>query len=189
MLLFFGGRNGLAKEPSWMAKGDQPGALMGSWMHRLGDVNQDGYDDVLVGGNTWDGAQKLDCGQARLYFGGPNGPGDKPAWTFEGAGTNSHLTTEVGGAGDVNGDGYPDAIVGEHLYSDTKHPERGRVPCSWADPTGLQFDTRLGGVRPGRVCALRLPRHRHRRHEPRRLRRHRDRGLRNTPTGSACTSA
>jgi hypothetical protein len=127
VLLFYGGRNGLSKEPAWMAKGGQSGALMGSWMHRLGDVNKDGYDDVLVGANTWDGVQKLDCGQARLYFGGPNGPGNEPAWTFEGAAASSHLTTEVGGAGDVNGDGYPDAIVGEHLYSDVKHPERGRV--------------------------------------------------------------
>ncbi len=137
VLLFFGGRNGLAKEPSWIVKGDQPGAFMGSSMHRLGDVNQDGYDDVLVGVYAWDGAQKLDCGQARLYFGGPNGPGDKPAWTLEGAGTNSHFGTEVGGAGDVNGDGYPDAIVGEHLYSDTKYPERGRAAVFLGRKTGF----------------------------------------------------
>jgi hypothetical protein len=32
---------------------------------------------TLVGLYAWDGAQK-DCGQARLYFGGPNGPGDTP---------------------------------------------------------------------------------------------------------------
>lgn len=138
VLLFFGGRNGLGKDPSWIAKGGQPGALMGSWMHRLGDVNQDGYDDVLVGANTWDGVQKLDCGQARLYFGGPSGPGDTPAWTFEGAGANSHFTTEVGGAGDVNGDGYPDAVVGEHLYSDPKHPERGRVLVFLGNPQGFK---------------------------------------------------
>jgi hypothetical protein len=46
---------------------------------------------------------------------------------MEGAGANSHFGNEGGGAGDVNGDGYPDAIVGEQSYSDTKYPERGRA--------------------------------------------------------------
>ena len=137
VFLFLGGRNGLAKEPSWVTKGGQPGAFMGSSMHRLGDVNQDGYDDVLVGVYAWDGAQKLDCGQARLFFGGRDGPGDKPVWTMEGAGSNSHFGTEVGGAGDVNGDGFPDAIVGEHMYSDAKYPERGRAVVFLGAKTGF----------------------------------------------------
>jgi hypothetical protein len=137
MLLFFGGRHGLSQEPAWVAKGDQLGALMVTAIHRLGDVNQDGYDDVLAGVYGWDGVQKLDCGQVRLYLGGPNGPGDRPAWTQEGTGSNSHFGIEVGGAGDVNGDGYPDAIVGEDMYSDAKYPERGRAAVFLGSKNGF----------------------------------------------------
>jgi hypothetical protein len=62
----------------------------------VGRRQQDGYDDVLVGVYAWDGAQKLDCGQARLYLGGPKGPADTPAWTLEGAGSNSHFAPKWG---------------------------------------------------------------------------------------------
>jgi hypothetical protein len=95
-------------------------------MRMAGDVNGDGYDDVLVGAALWDGAE-IDCGQARLYLGNAHGADVEPVWTFEGAVANSHLGTTVAGAGDVNGDGYADIIIGEPLYSDEGRPQRGRA--------------------------------------------------------------
>ncbi|MCI0450883.1 MAG: integrin alpha, partial [Candidatus Latescibacteria bacterium] len=66
-----------------------------------------------------------------------SGVADTPAWTVEGAGTNSHLGTTVAGAGDVNGDGYADVIIGEPQYSDEGRPERGRALLFLGGKTGL----------------------------------------------------
>ena len=134
--VFLGTPSGLAANPVWTVHGGQAVAQMGAWMHTAGDINGDGYDDVLVAAPMWDGAT-VDCGQARLYLGGVQGVSETPAWTFEGAGTNSHLGTMVAGAGDVNGDGFPDVVIGEPLYSDEGHPERGRVLLFLGGKAGL----------------------------------------------------
>lgn len=134
--VFLGSPSGLAASPVWTVHGGQAVAQLGSWMHTAGDVNGDGYDDILVAAPLWDGGT-VDCGQARLYLGGGQGVSEAPAWTFEGAGTNSHLGTMVAGAGDVNGDGFADIVIGEPLYSDEGHPERGRALLFLGGKSGL----------------------------------------------------
>jgi hypothetical protein len=124
--VFAGTPSGLAAAPVWTARGGKADSELGAFMHRLGDVNGDGFDDVLVGAYAWDGAAP-DCGQARLYFGNKNGVDTQPAWTFDGAGPNSHLGTTCAGAGDVNADGFDDMLVSEPQYSDEGRPERGRA--------------------------------------------------------------
>jgi hypothetical protein len=133
--LFLGSRSGLSPDPAWVARGGQANAQLGAWMRRAGDVNGDGYDDVLLGAALWDGATP-DCGQARLYLGGARGVGAEPAWTFEGAGVNAHLGTVVGGAGDINRDGFADLVIGEPQYSDEGRPERGRALLFLGGPNG-----------------------------------------------------
>jgi hypothetical protein len=75
-----------------------------------GDVNGDGYTDVIVGAYFND-AGGTDAGRAYVYHGGP--AADTVAdlvLTGEAAGDRFGLS--VGTAGDVNGDGYADVIVG-----------------------------------------------------------------------------
>src|SRR5262249_43376987 len=49
---------------------------------------------------------------------------------------NANLGQTVGGAGDVNHDGYADAIICEPMYSDERYPERGRVLLYLGGPHG-----------------------------------------------------
>jgi hypothetical protein len=71
-----------------------------------GDVNGDGYQDVIIGGPADYGN-----GRAFLFFGGENA--DNVAdLTFYGTAKNDGFGCSVSGAGDVNGDGYDDVIVG-----------------------------------------------------------------------------
>src|ERR1019366_4409093 len=73
-----------------------------------GDINGDGYDDVIVGGDgTLTGA-----GRAYVYLGGASGLAASPATTLVGPDPTSRFGASVAGAGDINGDGYADVIVG-----------------------------------------------------------------------------
>jgi len=74
-----------------------------------GDVDGDGYGDVIVGANSYGENRE---GRAFAYQGGATGLATTAAWTADGTQTNSRLGRDVGGAGDVNGDGYADVIVG-----------------------------------------------------------------------------
>ncbi|MEL6614949.1 MAG: FG-GAP-like repeat-containing protein, partial [Bacteroidota bacterium] len=81
-----------------------------------GDVNGDGYDDLIVGAS---GAGPSDLGQAYIYFGGP-GSDAVPDVTMTGQALtlsdNESFGASVAGAGDLNGDGYADWIVGDPGY-------------------------------------------------------------------------
>jgi len=127
VMLFPGSPHGLGSSPVWSVRGGQAGAWMGRFMQRLGDVNGDGFDDVVVGAQAWDDANKNDCGRAFVYLGSANGPAASPVLIVDGAGTNSSLGNTVGGAGDVNHDGYDDVLINEPRYSDDRYPERGRI--------------------------------------------------------------
>ncbi len=80
-----------------------------------GDVNGDGIDDLIVGAIYNDSAAK-DAGKAYVYLGGAR-PSATPFVTMTGMATNDQFGVSVAGAGDVNGDGYADVIVGARLNS------------------------------------------------------------------------
>ena len=125
--LYLGSAAGLHATPAWSAHGGQDHMELGSWMGPAGDVNGDGHDDILLGAQLWDGAKGVDCGLARLYLGNKNGADATPAWSHEGDGPSFLFGCCTSGAGDVNGDGFGDLLIGERLYSDERRPERGRV--------------------------------------------------------------
>jgi hypothetical protein len=79
-----------------------------------GDVNGDGFDDFIVGAIFWDGGQ-TDEGMSFVYQGSASGPRSGPN-TTEGNQTNAYSGNSVGTAGDVNGDGFDEVIVGAFCY-------------------------------------------------------------------------
>ncbi len=73
-----------------------------------GDVNGDGYDDLLVG-SILNGHKGGNVGPTFLYFGHANGPSTTPdAMLVDDNGYHFH---PVGRVGDVDGDGYADAVL------------------------------------------------------------------------------
>jgi len=77
-----------------------------------GDMNGDGYADVIVGAYTND-AGGADAGRAYVYHGGP-GADATADLTLTGAAANDFFGFSVSTAGDVNGDGFADVIVGAY---------------------------------------------------------------------------
>ena len=74
-------------------------------MGTAGDVNGDGYDDLVVGAIGFD-MNGFDVGKAYVYHGSTLGLGTIADWTAVGENEGDYFGTAVGTAGDVNGDGY-----------------------------------------------------------------------------------
>lgn len=110
--LFLGGADGLSATPAWQFKGNQGGASLGTAVAGVGDVNGDGFDDVLVGAPFFDHDNAIDAGYAALFLGSADGLTAAPTWELSGSHTNARLGYAVAGAGDVNGDGLPDFLIG-----------------------------------------------------------------------------
>jgi hypothetical protein len=98
---------------------DQSNAELGWSVAGAGDVNGDGYADVIVGAPRYD-ADESDEGAAFVFVGTASGIVDGDPSTaaarLESDQADAQLGTSVAGAGDVNGDGYADVIVGAHHY-------------------------------------------------------------------------
>src|SRR5207249_3406499 len=106
--VYLGGPMGLPTTPTHTLDGpDGAGSYFGNSVACAGDVNGDGYADLIVG--------TLYVGRAHLYLGGPNGLAATPATNLnnpDGASGSSFFGAAVASAEDVNGDGYADLIVG-----------------------------------------------------------------------------
>jgi hypothetical protein len=89
--------------------GDSTGDYFGGSVSNAGDVNNDGYDDLIVGA-TGDDNNGSDSGSARV-FSGVNG---SILYTFNGDSANDQFGYSVSSASDVNNDGYADLIVGAY---------------------------------------------------------------------------
>jgi len=92
--------------------GEGTDSFFGVSVSGAGDLNSDGYDDVIVGANNYSSG----IGRAYVYFGGSSMDNTADV-TLTGEGTGSFFGVSVSGAGDLNGDGYDDVIVGAHYYS------------------------------------------------------------------------
>ncbi|MCA9759767.1 MAG: FG-GAP repeat protein, partial [Candidatus Eisenbacteria bacterium] len=132
--LFLGSSSGLSSTSAWSARGGQDVAFFGVSIAAAGDVNGNGYDDVIVGASRFDGGQ-IDEGCAYLYYGSPTGLNGTPAWTHQSNQADALYGSSVAGAGDVNGDGYADLIVGSYKY-ETGELEEGRAELFFGSNLG-----------------------------------------------------
>jgi hypothetical protein len=106
--------------------GEAPNDLAGMSMAGVGDVNGDGFGDLLIGAPSNDSGTLNDNGAAYLVLGGLNGWGLSTRLTQgtiieyfgEGLAGGDNAGISVAGAGDFNGDGFNDLLIGANLNDD-----------------------------------------------------------------------
>ncbi len=113
--LFLGSAAGLSATPAWSVNGEHVDDLYGHVVASAGDVNGDGYGDVLVGAPGWPNYTWR--GKVYLYLGSPAGLSATPAWTGTGAVPDDRFGYGLSSAGDVNGDGFSDVLIGSYMYN------------------------------------------------------------------------
>jgi hypothetical protein len=126
--VYLGSASGLSTTASWTATGEVAYDYFGSFVASVGDVNGDGYDDVIVSANGGDDGSFVasvgdvngdgyddvivsanggdDAGKAYVYLGSASGLSTTASWTATGEAAYDHFGKSVASAGDVNGDGF-----------------------------------------------------------------------------------
>ncbi|MGD0678202.1 MAG: FG-GAP-like repeat-containing protein [Polyangiaceae bacterium] len=108
--VYLGGPNGLTTNPIALSDpNNTTGDSFGQSVAGAGDVNGDGYADLMVGAPL----KSNGAGRAYVYFGTALGLSLSPAFTLDdpNGSADDYFGTALASAGDVNGDGYADLIV------------------------------------------------------------------------------
>lgn len=113
------------------AKGDQSGIAVSP----AGDVNGDGFADIMIGAHFADPNGNLDAGSGYVVFGAKKGIAitknllaldGSDGFVMEGDGSLDWAGFSVSTAGDVNNDGFDDLIVGARFASGSGGTYAGR---------------------------------------------------------------
>ncbi|MDJ0754166.1 MAG: putative Ig domain-containing protein [Ardenticatenaceae bacterium] len=132
--VYYGSPTGVSNTPGWFVESNQANSQFGSRVASAGDVNNDGYDDVVVGAQFYENGESGE-GAAFLYLGSASGLQTTPAWTTEGNQVGARYGVDVGRTGDVNADGYDDFWVTAWWY-DNGQVDEGRAYVYYGSPAG-----------------------------------------------------
>ncbi|MCH8028166.1 MAG: FG-GAP repeat protein [candidate division Zixibacteria bacterium] len=80
----------------------------GTSVSSAGDINKDGYNDVIIGAPGYRTTDLPSVGRAYVY----SGMDGSNLYTFTGTGFSEELGYRVASAGDIDGDSYDDLLIG-----------------------------------------------------------------------------
>jgi hypothetical protein len=134
--VFYGSETGFdPSTPDWIINGEYPGDRLGYSVSNAGDINADGFDDVLLGAHGY--SQGIsNRGKAYMFLGSETGLSSTPSWTITGTQADEYLGIHVTTTGDINGDGYSDIAISSRGF-DNGETDEGRVYVFHGSSEGL----------------------------------------------------
>jgi len=135
--IYFGSKAGPAVAPDIsLVNPIQAGGNFGDSVAGAGDVNGDGFADLVIGAGSQSNPESGE-GSAYVYFGSATKLVGTPDVTFDNP--LDHADGGFGGsvasAGDINGDGFADLIVGAS-WQDNPERDEGAAYVYWGSSTG-----------------------------------------------------
>ncbi len=140
VFVYYGSLTGINTSADIILESNQIEANFGYSVANAGDINGDGYSDILVGAPNYDNGESFE-GATFLFLGSASGINTTPDLIIESNQENANLGWSVANAGDINGDGYSDILVGAPKFSNGELDE-GAVFVYHGSASGLVlYDT------------------------------------------------
>ncbi|MHC4514967.1 MAG: FG-GAP-like repeat-containing protein [Planctomycetota bacterium] len=153
------------QSPRFLLNGDAARDQLGWAVAGAGDVNDDGFDDLVAGAPYANKGSLNDVGLVRIYSGRTGGI----LRSLYGVAPYEALGTSVAGCGDVNGDGFDDVVAGapgigtglvrvfsgkdgavlHTVYGDTQNNKLGYSVAGLGDVNADGYDDFVAGCRYG----------------------------------------
>jgi hypothetical protein len=135
--VYYGGPTGIGTVPSVTLRGVAAGDSFGNAVASAGDVNGDGFGDLVVGAYLADPGGRMTAGSASVFHGSAAGVVIAPARVLEGIAAGDFFGFSVAGAGDVNGDGFSDLVVGAYAAAPGGRMEAGSASVFHGSASGV----------------------------------------------------
>ncbi|KAA0993119.1 FG-GAP-like repeat-containing protein [Dyadobacter aurulentus] len=139
VFIYYGSASGINAAGPVMLQSDQKEARFGCYASSAGDINKDGFSDIIVGSFLYDKGQTNE-GAAFVYYGSAQGISTTASVILESNQAEANMGNRVGMAGDVNGDGYSDVLVCAWTY-DKGQTNEGVVFLYHGSAAGLNANT------------------------------------------------
>ena len=137
-------------------EGVDPRDSAGECLATVGDIDNDGFDDLLLGAAFADPGEQEEAGEAYLVLGGSNLPAELELDTLvgvngmrlDGIDSGDFAGFGCGGGGDVDGDGIEDVLVG----APSAFADGDRTGAAYLVYGQSQVTLELSGACPGEVA-------------------------------------